>query len=94
MGTYLVTIGPSKERVENPDLEDRIGGCLRQTYGSAFSRLAGSWIVQSDRTADAIRDALLSEISELRCVLVVKVGQDAAWAGFNSLDSDWLLSSI
>ena len=94
MGTFLVTIGPSKERVEHPGLEDRIGGCLRQTYGSAFSRLAGSWIVQSDRTADAIRDSLLSEITELRCVLVVKVGQEAAWSGFNSLDSDWLLSSI
>ena len=57
-------------------------------------QLDGVWIVQSDRTSDEIRDALLSCLNLGDALLVVGAGQDAAWAGFKPAETDWLVEHI
>ena len=79
---------------ENPELRDRITALLRQSYGAVFSRLGFTWIVSADETAVQIRDTLLSDLDEIRYLLVVRAGPDAAWAGFNEIDSDWLQRAL
>jgi hypothetical protein len=57
-------------------------------------QLDGVWIVQSDRTSDEIRDALMSCLNLGDALLVVGAGQDAAWAGFKPAEADWLVEHI
>ena len=57
-------------------------------------QLDGSWIVQADVTSDHIRDELMSMISEGDSLLVIGAGKDAAWAGFQEADANWLVENI
>jgi hypothetical protein len=93
MSSFCVMVGSSGGS-DNPELRDRITAFLRQTYGAVFSRLGFTWIVSAEETADHIRDNLLSDFDEIRYLLVVRAGPDAAWAGFNELDSDWLQRAL
>jgi hypothetical protein len=51
----------------------------------------GTWIVEADTTSDQIRDELTPCLSEGDAVLVVGAGIEAAWAGFEPADCDWLV---
>jgi hypothetical protein len=50
--------------------------------------------VQADVTPDHIRDELMSMIADGDCLLVIGAGKDAAWAGFQEADADWLVENI
>ena len=57
-------------------------------------QLDGSWILQADVTSDHIRDKLMSMISEGDSLVVIGAGKDAAWAGFQEADANWLVENI
>ena len=94
MNTYLLTVGGAHQAEVCPDLGDRMCAFLRRKYPAVFCRFHLSWIISSPATADEIRDDLLSAFDDIPYLLVVRAGQDAAWAGFNELDADWLLGAL
>jgi len=45
-------------------------------------------------STDYIRDELMSMISEGDSLLVIGAGKDAAWAGFQEAEANWLVENI
>jgi hypothetical protein len=52
------------------------------------------WIVQRDGTSDQIRDELRGSIGADDGLLVLEIGQDAAWAGLPEAVAEWLLENL
>ena len=57
-------------------------------------QLDGTWIVKADKTSDQIRDELTDCLSDGDALLVIGASGDAAWAGFQAADCDWLVEHI
>jgi hypothetical protein len=57
-------------------------------------QLDGIWIVQRDGTSDQIRDELRASIGADDGLLVLEIGQDAAWAGVPDAVGKWLLEKL
>jgi hypothetical protein len=57
-------------------------------------QLDGTWIVEADKTSDQIRDELTDCLSDGDAILVIGASIDAAWAGFQDADCDWLVEHI
>jgi hypothetical protein len=57
-------------------------------------QLDGTWIVDADKTSDQIRDELTDCLSDGDALLVIGASIDAAWAGFQDADCDWLVEHI
>ena len=94
MNSFVVIVGSRSNSSLNAELQDSITAFLHGNCTAVFSRLDYVWVVSAETTADDIRDALLSAFNELPRLLVVRAGDDAAWAGFNELDSDWLRGAL
>ena len=94
MNTYFVTIGDAREIDPCPELSERVCTYLREKYPAVFCRLQSAWIISASVTADEIRDSLLTSVGEIPTLLVVRAGEEAAWAGFNETDADWLLTAL
>lgn len=62
--------------------------------GSWWHHLDSTWIIKSQSSAVAIRDALLPYIDKNDELLVVKLTNEAAWWGFNMEGSNWLKSQL
>ena len=54
----------------------------------------GTWIIQAEMTSDQIRDELTSCVLEGDALLVIGAGTDAAWAGFEAAECDWLVEHL
>lgn len=60
-------------------------------YGTWWHHLDSTWLIRTEGTVTAVRDALKIHIDTNDELLVVDVtGQSAAWKGFNTKGSDWL----
>jgi len=57
-------------------------------------RLDATWIVQEDKTSDQIRDELTPCLGDGDALLVIGAGSDAAWAGFEPAECDWLVEHM
>ena len=57
-------------------------------------QLDNIWIVQRDGTSDQIRDELRASIGADDGLLVLEIGQDAAWAGLPEAVGEWLLENL
>jgi hypothetical protein len=57
-------------------------------------QLDGTWVVEADKTSDQIRDELTDCLEEGDALLVIGASVDAAWAGFQAADCDWLVEHI
>jgi hypothetical protein len=56
--------------------------------------LDGLWIVQRDGTSDQLRDELRPSIGADVGLLILEIGQDAAWAGVSAAVGAWLLEKL
>jgi hypothetical protein len=72
-----------------------------QNYGSLFAAiktlggtwwhcLDSTWIIKSNKTTAAIRDALMPHIDKSDELLVVELSGVGAWVGFDDECSGWL----
>lgn len=60
-----------------------------------WHHLDSTWIIKTDMTAVALRDALRRFVDANDELLVVDItGDAAAWAGFNVEGSNWLKSNL
>jgi hypothetical protein len=56
--------------------------------------LGGVWIVESEATADEIRDAVSAHLPEEDALIVFGVGEQAAWRGLSPNQADWLADHL
>lgn len=52
------------------------------------------WMVRSNSSARAIRDALLPYLDRNDKLLVCEIGKDAAWSNLDQAVSNWLLGNL
>ena len=89
MTTYI--IGYDLNKVKNyPDLIEAIKS-LSTTW---WHHLDSTWIVVTNKSAEDIRNILMSHIDGDDELLVVKSGRESAWVGFNNDGSNWLKDNI
>ena len=91
MKTYFVFLGPHDC---SDEFHDKITRHVAERYASSLSRLRCAWVVVAAESADEIRDGIISVIGPTEKLLVARAGTEAAWHGFNALDSEWLLNTF
>jgi hypothetical protein len=72
----------------------RLDATVRALATTDRLRLDDIWIVQRDGTSDQIRDELRASIGADDGLLVLEIGQDAAWAGLPDAAAEWLLEKL
>jgi hypothetical protein len=74
---------------------ERVAVLRRVSSLSSTSReVSGVWIIESDATAEEIRDSLSRSIRGETPLLVFSAGYEAAWAGISKTDAEWLIQSL
>jgi hypothetical protein len=90
MTNYLIGYDLDKPDQDYANLIDAI-----KTFGNWWHCLDSTWIIQSDRSAIAIRDILARHIGSSDKVLVVTLSRfNAAWTGFDGNCSSWLHNNL
>jgi hypothetical protein len=74
--------------------ENLFAAIKAQSNGSWWHHLDSTWIIKSDSTSEAIRDALTPHIDANDELLVVLLVREAAWFGFNGTGSEWLSNNL
>src|SRR5262249_3518629 len=85
MSTYLVCYDLNKPGQDYSDLINAI-----KAYGTWWHHLDSTWIIQTNQTAQQIRDNLVAHIDANDELLVVGSSGEGAWSGFNEKGSRWL----
>jgi hypothetical protein len=67
---------------------------IKKLAGTWWHCLDSTWIIKSDSTAAAIRDALSPHIDQSDELLVVELSGVGAWVGFNAECSGWLKENL
>ena len=62
--------------------------------GTWWHQLDSTWIVESNLSAEKIRDILIQYLDRNDKILVAKLSGESAWAGFDKTGSDWLLNVL
>ena len=88
--TYLIGYDLNRPGQNYPELFDAI----KRIGGNWWHCLDSTWIVKSDSTAVAIRDALSPHVDASDEVLVVRLTGESAWRGFDKECGDWLHANI
>jgi hypothetical protein len=73
---------------------DLLAERIARLWGESLQLDGSSWIVSCSALADDIRDELAGILREGDALIVVKAGSEAAWAGLESTDSDWLVEHL
>jgi hypothetical protein len=89
MSTYLVCYDLNKPGQDYSDLIEAI-----KAYGTWWHHLDSTWIIQTNQTAQQIRDNLVAHIDSNDELLVVKSSGEGAWSGFNAKGSQWLKDNL
>jgi hypothetical protein len=91
---------PAKERQVTFVLLFGAAGA-NETWDEALGELSrermafgSSCLLRSSMTADEVRDHLSRRAPQLGKIMVVRAGEEAAWAGLNPIDTDWLLERL
>jgi hypothetical protein len=90
MTAYLIGYDLNRPHQDYQGLIDAIKGLS----GTWWSYLDSTWIVAHPGPATAIRNALRPYIDANDRLLVVSLGREAAWAGFNENAGSWLLNNL
>ncbi len=62
--------------------------------GDTSLPLGSAWLVQSEETADEIRDRLQRFADRDDGLVVICAGEGAAWLGLSAQEADWLSESF
>jgi hypothetical protein len=73
---------------------DELIGAIKRVGSTWWHHLDSTWVVVSDKTAEQIRDSLLSHLKSDDQLLVVLLSGEGAWFGFNDKGSSWLKSNL
>lgn len=73
---------------------DDLFAAIKAEASGYWHHLDSTWIIKSDSTAAAIRDALKPHLDKNDELLVAKLSGEGAWAGFNDSGSKWLKDNL
>lgn len=73
---------------------DNLFAAIKKVGGTWWHCLDSTWIVKSNSTTVAIRDALRPHIDDSDELLVIELTGVAAWVGFNEECSGWLKENL
>jgi len=94
MTAYLIC---HVDRVKGPasaNIRRTLAARVKERWDRRAVELDGSWILQADCTSDQIRDDLLAHTGKREILLVVALGDDAAWNGLDPSEGDRLIEQI
>jgi hypothetical protein len=89
MNTYIIAYDLNRPGQDYSTLIDAI-----KRLGSWWHYLDSAWILTSNRTATQIRDYLIPYLDTNDELIVARLAGEAAWFGFPTAGSDWLLSAL
>ena len=90
--TFIVLQIPRSPRSTPCDQE--LAGLIASLPGGAHLQLGCVWLVRSDESADQVRDRLLASVPNEDALIVLEMGEQAAWAGLTSEEGEWLVSKV
>jgi hypothetical protein len=90
MKSYLIGYDLNKPGKDYADLFSAI----KKIAGTWWHCLDSTWIIKSDSSAAAIRDALMPHIDKNDELLVVQLVGEGAWVGFDDQCSSWLKEQL
>ncbi len=91
MTLFMIGYDLNRPGQEYGDLYETI---KKQSNGAWWHHLDSTWIVESEQSAVAIRDAIQAVTDSNDKILVAKIGAPGAWSGFSSEGSDWLIQHL
>jgi hypothetical protein len=89
MKTYIIGYDLNRPGQDYTDLIAAI-----KTYGTRWHHLDSTWIIQTNETAQQVRDKLTPHIDNTDELLVVGSSGEGAWTGFNDKGSAWLKDNL
>ena len=93
MAAFVICYVARAGRAESTKALVAIRGILSERWEATIP-MDGTWIVEADAPADAIRDLLTPHLARGDALMVIGAGADAAWSGFEPVESDWLVDHI
>jgi hypothetical protein len=88
MKSYMIGYDLNTPGKDYADLIEAIREKFKPT--GFWHHLDSTWIVKSDETAVQIRNYLKPFLDSNDELLVVRLSDESAWAGFNTAGSEWL----
>lgn len=90
MSTYMIGYDLNKpgQNYEN------LFAAIKKLSDTWWHCLDSTWLIKSDSTSTAIRDALKPHIDASDELLVAKLTGEGAWTGFDEKCSSWLKANL
>jgi hypothetical protein len=92
MKTYL--IGYDLNRPRGADDYPKLMDAIKVLANGYWHNLDSTWIIKSNSTAEAVRDALKVHTDGGDELLVVRLNGEGAWNGFPTSGSEWLKTHL
>jgi hypothetical protein len=93
MAAYLICYVARKPSQQSDAARADIARRVSERWRATLP-LDATWIIHAEQTSDEIRDELVPYLACGDALIVVGAGSDAAWAGFQLTESDWLVEHI
>ena len=90
MSNYMIGYDLNRPGKDYPNLIEAI----KKVGSNWWHCLDSTWIVVTAKTAKQIRDELTPHIDKSDELLVAGMNNEAAWIGFETDCSNWLLSNL
>jgi hypothetical protein len=88
MATFIVLHIP---QTPGTRAREELAGRVSSVLGGAHLQLDCAWLVHSQETADDVRDRLAVGLPPRDGLLVLEIGQQAAWTGVTEEQAEWLV---
>lgn len=92
MGIFLVIHVGRSSRVAQSRAD--LGGRIRALPRGVYLELDCAWLVESDETADELRDTLGAALPAEDALIVLGVGEQAAWTGLREEQAEWFVEHL
>ena len=89
MATYVVAYDLHKHGQNYAGITKKLEG-----YGTYWHCQGSVWIIVSSKSAEQVRDDLLTVLDENDKLVVIKLAREAAWKGYNQEITDWLQQNL
>ena len=91
MPAYIISYDLNKEREGYSAANKALNDAIRNLSGTRCKPLESFWVIVTDISASAIRDALLPYLDDNDELLVIRSGIESAWTrSFSPEVSAWL----
>jgi hypothetical protein len=90
--TFIVLRIPKSPR--STAAAEELARPIASLRAGAHLQLGAIWLVRSEESADELRDRLSADLPNEDALVVVEMGEQAAWTGLAAEDGEWLVSNV